>query len=298
MTGYADLHLHTVASDGTQSLDELVRRAKAHALSSIAVTDHDVVSEELTGRVAARGGVEVITGVEVKSTFEGVAGEILGYFVDPSSPSLRAMLDGLKASRVDRMQRMVDLCREHAGIEITFGEVRAIAAGNLGRPHLARLLMEKGIVGSFEEAFGDWIGKGCPCYWSIDKPDYHEVLRVLHEAGGVASLAHPCLMKVADWEAFLDELAESGLDGIEVFYPYAPSNGIGRSLSVNPRRMQRMAEARGFLLTGGSDDHGPNSTKESLGSIRVPYERVQALKERLAEDGSRGLELSDPSPGV
>jgi len=288
MTGYADLHLHTVASDGTRTISELVARAKACTLSAIAVTDHDVIADELSGRVAVRNGVEMITGVEVKATFGDIAGEILGYFVDPTAPVLRALLDRLKASRLDRMQRMVDLCRSECGIDISFDDVRAVAAGNLGRPHLARILIEKGVVRSFADAFGEWLGKGRPCYWPIDKPDYREVLDALHDAGGVASLAHPCLMKVPAWETFLDELADSGLDAIEIFYPYQTSNGIGRTLSVAPRRMRTMAEERGFLLTGGSDDHGPGSTKESLGAIRLPYARVEALKAALPVSLSSG----------
>jgi len=281
MIGYADLHLHTVASDGTQTLSTLIARAKARGLSCIAITDHDVITEELSGRIEVRDGVEVITGVEIKATFGDVAGEILGYFVDPDTPRLRSMLDALKRSRVGRMRRMVDLCKEHADVEITFDEVRAVAAGNLGRPHLARILMDKGVIGSFEEAFGEWIGKGCPCYWPIDKPDYRDVLVAVHDAGGVASLAHPCLMKVDDWPGFLDELRAAGLDAIEAIYPYRAANGIGRGMSIDPRLMRTMAEQRGFLLTGGSDDHGSDSPKESLGTIRLPYERVEALKRAL-----------------
>ena len=279
--GVADLHLHTIASDGTQTLSDLLTRAKATGLSCIAITDHDVISEALSGRDDVLGGVETITGVEIKATFGNVAGEILGYFVDPAAPRLRGLLEGLKRSRIERMQQMVELCSAHTGAKIAFDDVRAIAAGNLGRPHLARILIERGVVRSFDEAFGAWIGKGRPCYWPIDKPDYREVLQAVHEAGGTAALAHPCLMKVSNWDGFLDRLHEAGLDGLEVFYPYADSNGVGRSLSIDPGRMQRLAEARGFLLTGGSDDHGPSSTKESLGMIRVPYERVDALKSAL-----------------
>ena len=281
MIGYADLHLHTVASDGTQTLPRLIARAKACGLSCIAITDHDVIADELTGRVDVRDGVEVITGVEIKATFGDVAGEILGYFVDPDAPRLRSMLDALKQSRVERMRRMVDLCKEHAGVEITFDEVRAIAAGNLGRPHLARILIDKGVIGSFEEAFGEWIGKGRRCYWPIEKPNYRDVLAAVHDAGGVASLAHPCLMKVEEWAGFLDELRVAGLDAIEAIYAYREPNSAGRGMSIDPRLMRTMSEQRGFLLTGGSDDHGSKSPKESLGTIRLPYARVEALRQAL-----------------
>ena len=185
MNGYADLHLHTVASDGTRTIDEVVVRARECGLSCIAITDHDVIAQELTERVHVELGVEVITGVEIKATFGDVAGEILGYFVDPEADALRRLLDGLKASRVERMHRMVDLCSEHVGVGITYEEVRTVGPGNIGRPHLARVLIDRGVVDSFEEAFGDWLAKDKPCYWPIDKPDYQDVLDAVHEAGGV-----------------------------------------------------------------------------------------------------------------
>jgi len=281
MNGYADLHLHTIASDGTQTIDELARRARECALRTIAITDHDVISDELTGRISERNGVEIITGVEVKATFESVAGEILGYFVDPGAPKLRELLDRLKTSRIDRMRWMVDLCREEIGVSISFDDVREVAAGNLGRPHLARILIDRGVVGTFSDAFSEWLGKGRPCYWPIDKPPYPDVLEAIHDAGGVASLAHPCLMEVEDWPGLLDELSRAGLDAIEVFYPYIASDDASRGRSIEPRVMKNGAELRGFLLTGGSDDHGRDSTKESLGEIRVPYERVEALRAAL-----------------
>jgi len=285
MAGYADLHLHTIASDGTRTIDEVVRAAKACALQAIAITDHDVVADELTSRVTERHGVEVITGVEIKAMFGvgdgAVAGEILAYFIDPAAGKLKEMLDALETSRISRMKQMVDLCREHAGADITFEEVRAVAQGNIRRPHLARVLIDKGVVGSFEEAFGELLVKGKPCYSAIDKPFYVDVIEAVHDAGGVTSLAHPCLMKVPDWDPFLDDVKKAGLDGLEVFYPYRAANGEARGLSIDPSLLKANAKKRGFLLTGGSDDHGRDSTKESLGSIRVDYEHVEALKTSL-----------------
>ncbi len=273
--GYADLHLHTIASDGTQTVEALVRRATATALHGIAVTDHDIISPELTFRLTSMLGLEVITGVEVKAMFGNVEGELLGYFVDPTHPGLVELLGPLSASRDERMMRMVELCREHLGIGIDYAEVRVVAGGgNVGRPHLARVLMEKGAVDSFQEAFATLIGKGCPCYYAIDKPDYRDAVRILKEAGGAVSVAHPCLMEIPDWDTFLDELAAEGVAGLETVYPYDP---LARNLTIDPRVLATRAEERGFLVTGGSDDHGPGA-KESLGVIRLPYEHVEALK--------------------
>jgi predicted metal-dependent phosphoesterase TrpH len=222
-------------------------------------------------------GLEVITGVEVKAMFGEVEGELLGYFVNPKNAGLRDLLGPLSVSRDQRMRQMVDRCREHLGIAIEYDEVRAVAGdGNIGRPHLARLLMDKGVVTSFHEAFSTLLGKGCPCYDPIEKPDYREAVRILKAAGGAVSVAHPCLMKVPAWDDFLDEWKAAGIHGLESVYPYHPA---ARSLSIEPRILAAKAAQRGFLVTGGSDDHGKSSTKTSLGAVRLPYEHVEALQE-------------------
>jgi predicted metal-dependent phosphoesterase TrpH len=167
------------------------------------------------------------------------------------------------------------------GIDITYEEILAESGGgNVGRPHLARVLIEKGAVETFQEAFATLLGKDCPCYDAIEKPDYRDAVRILKEAGCVVSVAHPCLMKVVDWDAFLDELMNVGIDGMESVYPYDP---LSRNLTIEPWLLAQKADERGFLVTGGSDDHGPGG-KESLGTIRLPYSHVEALKKE-----ARGL---------
>ena len=277
-TGYADLHLHTVASDGTVTVGEQARRAKAAALGCIAITDHDTISDDLTERVVRMRGIEVITGVEIKADFDGVTGEILACFVDPRHEELRGFLAGMETARTERMEQMVRRCREELKIDIDLDDVRVVGSGNLGRPHLARVLVDKGVVADLTEAFARFLKRGASCYVPIDKVGFRDVIDIVHRAGGVTSLAHPCLMDVVAWAAFLDELLAAGVDAIETFYPYDVSS---RSLKIDPRLLQAMVEERGFLLSGGSDDHGPGSTKESLGSIRVPYERVEALRGAL-----------------
>jgi len=278
VTGYADLHLHTTASDGRQTIPELVRRAKSLSFSAIAITDHDTLSPDLSLPVERIWGVEVITGIEIKADFDGVRGEILAYFVDPSSERLRRFLARMEGARQRRMAMMIERCREETGVPIRVDDVRALAERSIGRPHLARILVEKGIVKSVNEAFADLIGDGRPCYVPIEKASFREVAETIHSAGGVASLAHPGLMKVDDWETFLDTIKDGGVDAIEAFYPYGLA---GIRPTVEPRILVTMADERGFLLTGGSDDHGPGSGRGRLGSIRLPYERVEALKEAL-----------------
>jgi len=276
--GYADLHLHTTASDGTQTIPELVRRAKELSFSAIAVTDHDTISPDLHRPVDRIDGVEVITGIEIKTEFDGIRGELLAYFVDPSSKRLRRFLTRMADARRVRMEKMVERCREETGVPIEMTEVRALAERSLGRPHLARILVEKEIVRDKDEAFSTLIGDDKPCYVPIEKAPFREVVETIHAADGVCSLAHPGLVKVDDWPKFLDSIREGGVDAIEAFYPYELS--LIRP-SIEPRLLTTMAEERGFLLTGGSDDHGPGSGRARLGAIRLPYKRVIALKDAL-----------------
>ncbi len=276
-SSYADLHLHTVASDGTQTVDELVTRAKAAALSCIAVTDHDTVSPDLSERVTRVRGVEVIAGVELKADFNGVSGELLGYFIDPSARDLADLLEWMDRARVRRMERMVEKCRE-VGVDVDMGDVRNHAKGNVGRPHLARALLEKGAIDEMDEAFARFIGRGQPCYVALEKVTLREAVKALRAAGAAISLAHPCLMRVADWDSLFRLLSEEGVDAIESVYPYRDPRSV--DLSIAPERLAAEATKHGFLVSGGSDDHGPGSTKVSLGQVRLPYEHVEALRER------------------
>lgn len=272
----ADLHLHTNASDGTQSISELVERAAACGLSTIAITDHDTISSDLVERVTEIRGIEVITGVEIKVDYAGVRGELLGYFVEPQTPALRTLFSFMHRAREERMQRMIERCAEYLKTDITFDEVRALATGSVGRPHLAQVLVEKGLVPSLGAAFRRYIKTGKPCYVPLARPDYCDAMHAIHAARGVAVIPHPCLMPIEDWGAFLEKTRSEGLDGVEVFYPYDRVNG---DLSIDPEKLRAMSEKYGFLLTGGSDDHGPNSVKETLGVVKLPYHYVSALKQ-------------------
>jgi len=273
--GYADLHLHTTASDGTQGILQLVKRAAAYGLSSIAITDHDTISQELTARVIKINGLEVITGVEIKVDFDGIRGELLGYFVDPACPSLHEMFLFMKRSREERMAKMVKRCADKLGLDIKIDEVRRIASGSIGRPHLAQLLVERGAVPSLKEAFDRLIARGKPCYVPLKRLGFRDVACAVHAAGGVTSIPHPCFMEVQNWENFLIAVRAEGVDGVEVFYPY---RNAADKLKTSPQIVASLAKKHGFLLTGGSDDHGPSSVKETLGEVRVPYRYVKALK--------------------
>ena len=276
-TGSADLHLHTTASDGTQSIPELVKRAVACGLCSIAITDHDIVSPDLAQRVMQVDGLEVITGVELKVDYDGIPGEILGYFIDPRSQAMARLFSFMRDGRERRMEKMVKRCQDLLDLDISIAEVRSLAQGSIGRPHLAKLLVDKGVVKTMREAFDRLIGAGGDCYVRLARPQFRVATDAIHAAGGVTSVPHPCFIAIDDWDSFGDKLLTAGVDGIESFYPYMEGDN---RLHITPEKIRSLARQKGFLLTGGSDDHGPNSVKETLGAIHLPYRYVEEMKKR------------------
>lgn len=276
MGKWADLHLHTRWSDGTQTLPELLLRASSLGLSVLAVTDHDTIGPDLEAPEFLRDGLEIITGVEIKAEILGERGEILGYFLDPQHPALRYLFAWMARAREERMQAMVARCREILGLSLTYEEVRERAQGSVGRPHLAALLVEHGLVPSLEEAFQKYLGNEGLCYVPLPRPGSAQVLEAIRAAGGVAVLAHPGFHGIPDWRSALQTLKAQGLAGVELFYPY--EMGVEKGMHPKLGELPRLVAELGLVATGGSDDHGPGSVKESLGMVRVPYAVVEELR--------------------
>lgn len=277
MEKWADLHLHTRWSDGTQTLSELLERAKALGLWAVAITDHDTIGPDLRAPVEIRDGLEVITGVEIKAEILGERGEILGYFLDPKHPALAALFSWMAKAREERMRAMVERCREVLGLPLTYEEVRDRAQGSVGRPHLAAILVERGVASSLEEAFLRYLGDDGLCYVPLPRPTSAQVIEAIRAAGGVAVLAHPGFHGFSNWREVLTTLKAQGLAGVELFYPYV----LEQEKPLNPQlgELPALVAELGLVATGGSDDHGPGSVKESLGIVRVPYSVMEALRE-------------------
>ncbi|MEN3010411.1 MAG: PHP domain-containing protein [Candidatus Bipolaricaulaceae bacterium] len=275
MERWADLHLHTRWSDGTLDLPAVVARARAAGLSAIAITDHDTIGPDLRAPFQEIDGLFVVTGVEIKAEILGERGEILGYLVDPGHPAMRALFAWMAQARERRMEAMVARCREVLGVEVSYEEVRARARGSVGRPHLAALLVERGAVASLEEAFLKYLGEEGLCYVPLARPTSAQVLAAIREAGGVGALAHPGFHSFLDWERVLSTLKGQGLRAVELFYPY--ETGWDRPLNPRLAELPPIVRDLGLIATGGSDDHGPGSVKESLGLVKVPYSVVEEL---------------------
>lgn len=273
----ADLHLHTLHSDGTFTPEELVRRAGALGLRAIAVTDHDTAAGIPAALAAAEGRIEVVPGVELTAAFRDREIHILGYFIRWEDPPFRRFLSRMQGYRLERIHAMIDRLREKKVAAVTLEEVRAAAGeGTVGRPHLAQLLVERGVVPSFQQAFDRYIGDHAPCFVKGATLTVPRAVEVIRAAGGVAVLAHPHRL-VED--AQIPELAAAGIRGIEARHSEQPG--------AVARRYERIAQEQGLLVTGGSDCHGFRRSQGPLiGTVTVPYSCVEQLRE-AARSGQR-----------
>ena len=279
--GWVDLHLHTTASDGVLTPSGIVHYAKERELEAIAVTDHDTINGN--GEALDEGeklGIEVIPGVEISAQFDLGSMHILGYFIDIGNRTLNEKLSLLQETRAQRNPRMVQKLRD-LGLEITYDEVQhASGGGQVGRPHFAQVLLQKGYVNAVQEAFDRYLGKGAPAYVDKFRLNPKEAMRLIREAGGIPVLAHPFTLHIPppnQLNALLNELIELGLMGIEVYYPEHTEDQISL--------YESLAERLGLLVTGGSDYHGIEADKADIGlggrDMRLSYSMVESMKEAL-----------------
>lgn len=273
----ADLHMHTTASDGTSTVEGRVEQARDRGLEAIAITDHDCIPEELDSRSKTTGGVELITGVEVKADIFDTKIEVLGYYVDPNSSELSKILSKVRGYREERNREMLDIFVEATDIQITYDEMFERVHGQLGRPHFARLLIEHGLVSSVSEAFDEYLGEDGDIYVATERVEYQSVIEAIHQSGGVASLAHPGRIDSERVPEMVAEMSDNGLDGIEVWYPYGELSS-DRTSGLGVSGAKELSEEHGLLRTGGSDCHGEGSDKFRIGEVGVPMEELENLR--------------------
>ena len=270
---FADLHLHTNFSDGTYSPEELVAQAAKHQLAAIALTDHDTVEGcERAARACSLAAIEFITGTELTAEQNGNEIHILGYFVDTKNPKLLSEIAKFQAVRQDRVREMA--ARLNAlGIPLNAGDVFALAnCRSPGRPHVARAMVKAGLCGSLDEAFERFLKKNRPAWVPKMKMSALTGIELIHQAGGLAVMAHPGLNRT---DEVIPDLAEAGLDGIECFHTKHSATVSAHYLAI--------AEKFNLLVTGGSDCHGMSKGRPLIGTVRLPYQHVEKLKARVAE---------------
>jgi predicted metal-dependent phosphoesterase TrpH len=256
-----DLHVHTTASDGTLSPSALVQYAKDKGLRTIAITDHDTVEGIEEGLQAGSDlGLEVIPGVELSVDFPKGTMHLLGYYIDHTNAELQDKLLVVQQARAERNLKMVEKLRG-LGIDIDLSELKeAPEHGQIGRPHFAYTMVQKGYVQNIQDAFDRYLGKGGPAYVEKFKFPPEEAMHFIIKAGGVTVLAHPFTLnkpEQKDLEDVIVKLKGQGLDGIEVFYP---EHSEGQT-----KLYRTLAKKHGLLLTGGSDFHGFNRDAVGIG---------------------------------
>ena len=273
-----DLHSHTTASDGTFSPAQLVEEAQRVGLRTLGITDHDTFSgyeEALPMARAAR--LDLVRGIELSTKLNGHSVHLLGYFLNEQHPGLvefKKWIRDLQESRRERNIRLVERLQE-LGLDITLEEVAARGGGMTGRPHFARLLVEKGYVSNMQQAFDDYLDESAKGYVTRREPQFAEAAQRIGQAGGIASLAHPIRLR-EDVASVLPKLRADGLTAIEVYHSDHSAEQTELYL--------RLANEHGLLVTGGSDFHGAAKPEICLGTgrennLHVPEDLVMRLRD-------------------
>ncbi|MCA9546052.1 MAG: PHP domain-containing protein [Myxococcales bacterium] len=266
----ADLHCHTTCSDGTLSPTELVNIAAARGIESLAITDHDTVAGIAEAReAAAPHGLEIIPGIEISAWLDREV-HLLGYFVDPEHPELAEVMDRQRENRIGRVHAICEKL-DALGHPLDPAAVFAqVGEGNVGRPHVARALIQAGHARHFDEAFKRFLGAGAPAYVPAARLSIPAAIGLVHRAGGAAVIAHPGVEDLAEQLPFL---AANGLDGVETQHPAHPRS--------TAKRYRYLARKLGLVRTGGSDFHTPMG-KADLGTLGVDRPGLDALRRRAA----------------
>jgi predicted metal-dependent phosphoesterase TrpH len=258
-----DLHLHTTASDGRCSPSELVARAAAAGVSVMAVTDHDTTAAVAEVRAAARASdIQTISGIEITAVDEGRDLHVLGYLFDPMHEALRVFLMAARQARIARVEaigsRLAALGLP-VDLEPLVRQATLESGRSVGRPQVARAMVEAGHVTDTQEAFDRWLGNGCPGCVPREGPTPEAVINVIHQAGGIASLAHPGKLGLS---ALIPALAKAGLDAVEAFHPDHNPSLVSHYVDI--------ARNLDLLLTGGSDFHGDPLHGREPGTVTLP----------------------------
>ena len=264
-----DLHVHTTASDGTLSPEQIVQEAARLGLAGVGLTDHDSILGLAEGMSAGeRLGVVVVPGVEISTDYGKQEIHMLGYWMDLDSPEFLAHLDKLRALRIDRGIEMVRKLNE-VRVMISMDRVREIAGtGSIGRPHVARAIVEAGYASGMNGAFGKFLVRGAPGYVPRYKLTPNDAIQIIREAGGVAVMAHPGYSK---HDEVIPDLVDAGMRGIEVYHT--------EHSRFQQRHYLKIAQKYKLIATGGTDFHGPDMMKMvPLGNVTVGMDVVEALR--------------------
>ena len=291
--GPIDLHIHSVFSDGSLTPSQIIEKATRLGLRAISITDHDTLAGSLEAQTTGiPGHLAFVTGVEISAgLFEPFANagtcHMLGYFLDPQNAPLTQALAGLQQARRERNPRILERLAG-LGIKIDYQDVvRASGGGQVGRLHIARVLLARGVVQTTDEAFERFLGRGGAAFVEKKSLPAPEAIALIRQAGGVSVLAHPSSLRMEDARlaALVGRLAAMGLGGLEVYYPNHGPDMV--------KKYRRLATEHHLAVTGGSDFHGDYKPKIEMGrgtgDLWVPFGVYEALR-RFHKDHAAGGE--------
>lgn len=272
----ADLHCHTICSDGTFSPDELVRLAKASNLAGLSITDHDTIDSYKTALpIAKELNIEMIPGAEFSAIQAGVSVHILGYSFSLSSPVIAKFCERHQERRTNRNRSILKLLAKH-NMPVTEEEILGTnnpLTHTIGRPHIALAMIKRGYVSSVNEAFKKYLAEDKSCYAEGESFTVEETIDIIHQAKGLAVIAHPHLL---DNEKTLKQLQLLDFDGIECYYANFNND--------QNQRWMKIAEKKNWFMTGGSDFHGAVKPQISLGASWVPEETFRLLQKHYQQN--------------
>ncbi len=273
-----DLHMHTTFSDGSIAPEELVAMAIENGLTAIAITDHDNTLSYLPAMEAAKGtSLEIIPGIEINTWWKGQEVHVLGYYIDPENEYLQEVCKEHNCARHEQMEHFVELMRKHGKVKLTIDDISAYSrpGGTIGRPHVAKAIVEKGGAPNISEAFRRYLVPTSPTYHRRETVTPHEAVEAIYESGGIAVIAHPGDMEII--EELATDLMNYGLRGIEAYHR-----------SHSPAEIEfhcSLAERLGLIVTGGTDFHGTvDLYPQSLSRLHLPdwvYTELKKEKERI-----------------
>ncbi len=277
-----DLHTHSGCSDGSLTPTELAEEAKRSGVSAIALTDHDSVRgiDEIL-KAGEEYGMEIIPGVELSTEYGPEEVHVVGLFIDHKNEALLAQLQAFRDNRDNRNLKMIDRLKD-AGFDISSEQIyRRNPGAVIARPHIARYLVDTGQVSDIQSVFDEYIARGKPCYVERYKITPVEAVKLIHEAGGLAVLAHPCLYNLNrdELKQLVSEMKEAGLDGIEALY--------ARNKDTDEEDFMQIAEDFNLFLSGGSDFHGDSKPDISIGTgtgnLCIPYSVLETIKDYIRQ---------------
>jgi len=270
MADYVDLHIHTDFSDGLQTPEEVIDQGLALGLKAVAITDHDALEGCRVAATYARDkDIEFITGIELSASQTDEDIHMLGYMIDIDHQRLNETVEKFQLIRQERGKKMVERLVS-LGMKIDFDAIRELAGkASVGRPHVAEAMFNRGFVLSYEEAFRKYLYVGGPVYVPKAKLTPQEAINLIHEARGLAVMAHPALTGKDD---LIPIMASAGMDGLEIYHPVHKRS--------QRKKYRKIAEKFGLTISGGSDSHNRKGRYGDIGEEKVPLEYLTAMKAR------------------